>query len=99
MIKPSLRKFKRPEHISGYPTGPCYDAGHLVSVNAGWRTEKPQIDTEKCSGCHYCYLCCPEGVIYKDGDKIGIDFDFCKGCGICARVCKRKAILMVREEK
>jgi pyruvate ferredoxin oxidoreductase delta subunit len=71
----------------------------LVTENAGWRTEKPILDKEKCTGCFYCYLCCPEGVIFKLDGKIGIDYSFCKGCGICARVCKSEAIVMIREAK
>ncbi len=97
MNRPTLRKFKKPGHISEYPTGPCFDAGHLVSINAGWRTEKPVVNGERCIGCFYCYLCCPEGVIFKVENKIDIDFDYCKGCGICARVCKKNAIKMERE--
>jgi pyruvate ferredoxin oxidoreductase delta subunit len=99
MNRPSITKYKTPEHISGYPIGPCYQAGHLVTENAGWRTEKPILDKEKCTGCFYCYLCCPEGVIFKLDGKIEIDYSFCKGCGICARVCKSEAIVMIREAK
>ena len=99
MNRPSVRKYKTPVRISEYPVGPCYQAGHLVTENAGWRVEKPILVEENCTGCLYCYLCCPEGVIFKIDEKIEIDYSFCKGCGICARVCKRKAIVMVREAK
>lgn len=99
MIRPALTKYKTPEHISEYPVGPCYQAGHLVTENAGWRTEKPVLDNENCTGCFSCYLCCPEGVIFKLDGKIDIDYSFCKGCGICARICKSEAIEMVRESK
>lgn len=99
MIRPGISKFKKPTHISEYPVGPCFEAGHLVTENAGWRTEKPVQQKEKCIGCYYCYLCCPEGVIFKsEGEgKIDIDYAFCKGCGICAKVCKKNAIQMIRE--
>lgn len=99
MSRPGIRKFKKPTHISEYPTGPCFEAGHLVTENAGWRTEKPVHQRELCIGCYYCYLCCPEGVISKsEGEgKIDIDYAFCKGCGICAKVCKKNAIQMIRE--
>ncbi len=73
MNRPSIRKFKKPTHISEYPTGPCFDAGHLVTENASWRTEKPVHQKEKCIGCYYCYLCCPEGVIFKSKGKADID--------------------------
>jgi pyruvate ferredoxin oxidoreductase delta subunit len=97
MNRPGIKKHKNPSHISDYPEAPCFDAGYLVTENAGWRTEKPIIDKSKCTGCFYCYLCCPEGVIFKADKKIDIDYAFCKGCGICAKVCKSKAIDMVRE--
>ncbi len=97
MIKPKLYKYVKPKHINDYPVGPCYKAGHLVTENSGWRTIKPVIKNDSCIGCYYCYLCCPEGVIYKKDKKVDIDYAFCKGCGICARVCPKKAIVMIRE--
>ncbi|ARC86519.1 ketoisovalerate oxidoreductase subunit vorD [Clostridium argentinense CDC 2741] len=97
MNKPRLRQYKKPSHISEYPLGPCYKAGHLVTKNAGWRNEKPIIDHEKCVNCLQCYMYCPDGVIFKKDNNIDIDYDFCKGCGICAKVCIPKAIKMERE--
>lgn len=97
MSRPEVRPYNRPKHIKDYPAGPCYEAGHLVSINAGWRTEKPIVEDQKCTGCFYCYLCCPEGVIIRKDKKIGIEYDFCKGCGICANVCGRNAIVMTKE--
>lgn len=99
ITRPAIVKYRTPEHISEYPVGPCFQAGHLVTENAGWRTEKPVPDAKACTGCFYCYLCCPEGVIFKSEGKIDIDYSFCKGCGICARVCRSGAIEMVRESK
>ena len=97
MIKPVLKKYTKPSHISEYPLGPCYEAGHLVTKNAGWRNEKPVIDHDKCINCLKCYMYCPDGVIYKTDINIDIDYDFCKGCGICAKICNSKAIKMERE--
>jgi pyruvate ferredoxin oxidoreductase delta subunit len=97
MNRPQLRKHVKPKHIKEYPIGPCHEAGYLVTENSGWRTEKPVIDTDKCTGCFYCYLCCPEGVILRKEKKIEIDYAFCKGCGICARVCTKKAVKMIKE--
>ncbi|GAE86789.1 4Fe-4S dicluster domain-containing protein [Acetivibrio straminisolvens] len=99
MNRPKLREYVKPKHIKDYPVGPCYTAGHLVTENADWRTEKPVVESTKCTGCFYCYLCCPEGVIYKEGKAVDIDYAFCKGCGICARVCPKKAVKMIRKEK
>jgi len=97
MKRPALADYRVPRHISEYPTGPCYQAGHLVTENAGWRTEKPLANKERCTGCLICYLCCPEGVIFKADSGIDIDYSFCKGCGICAKVCNSQAIEMIRE--
>ena len=72
MNRPSVTKYKTPVHISEYPVGPCYQAGHLVTENAGWRVEKPILVEENCTGCLYCYLCCPEGVISKVDGQTGL---------------------------
>lgn len=98
MNRPTITKFKKPTHISEYPIGPCYRAGHLVTENASWRSEKPLLNGDLCVNCLVCYLCCPEGVIFKSGDKVDIDYAFCKGCGICAKECKKGAITMGRED-
>lgn len=88
-----------------YARTTCYQAGHLVTKNAGWRNMRPVIDAEKCTMCLQCYLYCPDGTVYKvrpDGGEpraVAIDYDFCKGCGICARICKFGAIEMVLESE
>lgn len=98
MIKPKLREYKQPAKLSEYPQATCFEAGHLVTKNVGWRSKKPIICSEKCAGCLKCYLYCPDGVIRKDNGKVTIDYDFCKGCGICARECPLHAIEMEVEE-
>ncbi|MCK4803860.1 MAG: 4Fe-4S binding protein [Spirochaetes bacterium] len=95
--RPGITKWKRPEHINDYPVGPGMDAGHLVAGNAGWRTFRPVINIESCTGCYRCYLVCPDGVIFKKNDKIDIDLDFCKGCGVCSYECPANAIDMIKE--
>ena len=66
--------------------------------DAGWRNIRPVIDNTKCVGCLNCYLYCPDGVIFREGSKINIDYDFCKGCGICSKICKPGAIKMEAEK-
>lgn len=49
--------------------------------------------TEKCQKCRQCADTCPEGAIYEEKDKYGIDDQLCKGCGICIEVCPVDAIV------
>jgi len=95
--RPGITKWERPSHIDDYPVGPSFDAGHLITKNAAWRTFRPVIDLEKCTGCYRCYLVCPDGVIFKKEDKVDIDLDFCKGCGVCSYECRVDAIEMIKE--
>lgn len=99
MSKPSLKSYIKPQKLSDYPIGTVFEAGHLVTKNAGWRTVRPIINTEKCSGCLQCYMYCPDGVIFKQGTSIVVDYDFCKGCGICSKICRKGAILMEAEKR
>lgn len=96
-MKPYLRE-KAPKTLSEIPKAPAYEAGYLVTKNASWRSIRPVINADKCVGCLQCYLYCPEGVIYKDGGKVAVDYDFCKGCGICKKMCKTGAIEMEAEK-
>ena len=81
------------------PEATAFEAGYLVSVNSGWRSIRPVIDTGRCVGCEQCYLYCPDGVISIQNGKAVIDYDFCKGCGICAKICRLGAIRTEAEHK
>lgn len=96
-MKPFLRD-RVPKELSEIPEATAYEAGYLVTKNAGWRNLRPVIEKEKCIGCLQCYLHCPDGVIFKSADKVEIDYDFCKGCGICKKACKPGAIRMEVEQ-
>lgn len=81
-----------------YARTTCWEAGHLVSKNAGWRIKRPIIDSQACTGCLLCYMQCPDGTIFKSGPRgVAVDYDFCKGCGICAKACRSGAIRMAME--
>lgn len=88
---------------SQFARSTCFEAGHLTSVNAGWRSVRPAIDAEQCTLCLNCYMYCPDGTIAKVRDDEGacvavvVDYDFCKGCGVCAKVCPVPCIAMVDE--
>lgn len=84
----------------------CFEAGHLVSKNAGWRSVRPVLDEVTCTRCLLCYMQCPDGTIYKVADedarggvRLAVDYDFCKGCGVCAKACRCGAISMVPEHE
>ena len=96
-MKPYLRE-KIPSSFDEIPDTTSYEAGYLVTKNAGWRNVRPVIDTEKCVGCLNCYLYCPDGVISRKDGKVQIDYDFCKGCGIWKRICRVGAIRMEAEK-
>ena len=96
-MKPFLRN-KNPVTYEEIQEATAYEAGYLVTKNAGWRNIRPVIDIEKCKGCLQCYLYCPDGVIYKNDGKVAVDYDFCKGCGICKNICRFSAITMEEEK-
>lgn len=97
-MKPYLRE-KKTFTAAEIPEATAFEAGYLVSVNSGWRSIRPVIDTGRCVGCEQCYLYCPDGVISIQNGKAVIDYDFCKGCGICAKICKPGAIGTEAEHK
>lgn len=107
---PTLRDPGRPAlDPREYARTTCFEAGHLVAKNAGWRNLRPDVNHEACTGCLQCYLYCPDGAVYKtaasahsvvrQNSGIAIDYDFCKGCGICVRVCPADAIAMIPEKQ
>jgi len=66
---------------------------------ADWRTYRPIVDSEKCTGCRMCWVYCPEHCIEMVDDKSVIDYAYCKGCGICVEECPVGAIEMKSESE
>lgn len=95
--RPTVTRFVAPKSEEEM-IRPIAPAGVILETNASWRTERPVLDADACVHCLLCYLVCPEGTIYKNGDALAIDYDFCKGCGICVNECPKKAISMIAEE-
>jgi pyruvate ferredoxin oxidoreductase gamma subunit len=71
-----------------------------VKVRTGlWRTMRPVINYENCSGCVWiCSTYCPDGAINVRADGYpDIDYDHCKGCLICVAQCPPHAIESIAE--
>lgn len=87
----------------GFARSTCFEAGHLVSENAGWRSMRPVIRESQCTGCLNCVRFCPDGTIFTVRDdedapmRVAVDHAFCKGCGVCAQVCPVDCIVMESE--
>jgi len=97
MIRPRIVAFETPKTLAELPFGACFNAGHLVTSNAAFRTHMPVCDASYCSKCMLCYLVCPEGAIIPVNGRITIDSTLCKGCGICAAECNKNALAMTVE--
>lgn len=95
-MTPYIRE-KKSFGFEDIPENTAFEAGYLVTVNSGWRSVRPVVNTEKCVGCMQCCLYCPDGVISVKNGKAEIDYNFCKGCGICSKICKPNAIEMEDE--
>jgi pyruvate ferredoxin oxidoreductase gamma subunit len=74
-----------PRTALAYPTGT-------------WRYSRPIFDVEKCNGCGFCEMYCPDNCVWVENKKYYPDYTYCKGCGICARECPAGAIHMAAEE-
>lgn len=65
-----------------------------------WRTFRPVLIPDKCSGCWLCYAYCPEAAIkIQDDNRPTIDYAHCKGCLACVEECPSHALIAVRESE
>lgn len=84
----------------------------IINKTGAWRTFKPTVDFNKCTGCGICVRFCPDGCIelgkpagFQPAEAKGsplkaiIDYDYCKGCRICEVECPFKAVSSKVEEK
>jgi pyruvate ferredoxin oxidoreductase gamma subunit len=64
-----------------------------LRATGNWRTERPEVDLEKCRRCFLCYLYCPDAAIKLDSENFPhVDYEHCKGCMICYEECPTDAI-------
>ncbi|RKL62376.1 4Fe-4S dicluster domain-containing protein [Thermoanaerobacteraceae bacterium SP2] len=68
-----------------------------VNKTGNWRSFRPVVDRNLCSGCSICTYFCPDSSIEIVEKKCNINYDYCKGCGICAKECPQGAIKMEEE--
>ncbi len=103
---PSATDYIKPEWIElpfekAEISAPAIHSGATsVKVRTGlWRTMRPVINYEKCSGCWWiCSTYCPDGAINVTDDKLpDIDYDHCKGCLVCVAQCPPHAIESIPE--
>lgn len=103
---PSATDYKKPKWIElpfdpAEISAPAIHAGaNSVQVRTGlWRTMRPVIDYERCSGCWWvCSTYCPDGAInVTDKGLPDIDYDHCKGCLVCVAQCPPQAIASIPE--
>jgi len=104
--RPSATDYLKPEWIdlpfeNAEISAPAIHSGATsVEVRTGlWRTMRPVINYEKCSGCWWiCSTYCPDGAInVRDDNLPDIDYDHCKGCLVCVAQCPPHAIESIPE--
>ncbi|MGD9389623.1 MAG: 2-oxoacid:acceptor oxidoreductase family protein [Thioalkalispiraceae bacterium] len=103
---PSAKDYIKPQWVElpfeqASVSAPAIHAGATsVEVRTGlWRTMRPVINYEKCSGCWWvCSTYCPDGAInVREDGKPDIDYDHCKGCLVCVAQCPPHAIEAIPE--
>ena len=67
-MKPYLRS-EIPTTFDKVPEATAFEAGYLVTKNAGWRNIRPIVDTEKCKGCGICAKICKFESIKMESER------------------------------
>lgn len=87
-------------HKEMKPAALAEPGSSIKNETGSWRTFRPILDKQKCSGCLNCYNVCPENAIHVKNDRVDkIDYNFCKGCLICVRECPAHTMKAEKEEQ
>lgn len=74
------------------------DRSMAENKTANWRSLRPGIEADRCTGCLLCWKFCPEACI-RLGEKVpSIVYDYCKGCGVCVKECPQRCISLSPQE-
>jgi len=83
---------------SAYPQVIVSDRRMAENKTGNWRSLRPIIDAQKCTGCLICWKFCPEACVSLTAKVPEIDMSYCKGCGICVEECPPEAIVFEEEQ-
>ncbi len=89
--------FRRAARSEGAAAAPQTRRHTFDEVRGGLTDAREAQRCLSCGVCNTCAVCanlCPEGSIYREGDRYVFNYDHCKGCGVCAAECPRHVILM-----
>ena len=62
-----------------------------------WRSLRPLIHAERCTGCLICWKFCPEACVSLTDKVPLIDLSYCKGCGVCVQECPQECVEFLPE--
>lgn len=81
-------------------TPPILAGGKAMSANktGNWRSARPVLHDDKCTGCMLCWKFCPEACVTVEGNRPKIHMEWCKGCAVCVTECPADALTLVDEE-
>lgn len=79
-----------------YARTTCFTAGHLVTKNAGWRSQRPMVDADACTACGQCVQYCPDGSIFLKGRRVGSASEGLQGASDCSEGPRTRTL--VRDE-
>ena len=75
-----------------YPRVLISDRSMAENTTGNWRSLRPAVDAQRCTGCLICWKYCPEACVQLTDKVPQINFDYCKGCGICVVECPPQCI-------